>query len=64
MLRAVARRLWAVLTVPRAAVVVVEYELLPWFLAVLERWLAWRGCRMVVRGAAGGGDYLEARLYR
>ncbi len=28
-LRAFARRLWAVLTVPHAAVVVVEYELLP-----------------------------------
>ena len=37
------------LTVPHAAVVVIEYELLPWFPAVLERWLAWRGCRMGVR---------------
>jgi glycosyltransferase involved in cell wall biosynthesis len=47
-LRAFARRLWAVLTVPREAVVVIEKELLPWFPAVLERWLAWRGCRMMV----------------
>ena len=55
--RAFARRLWAVLTVPRAAVVVVEYELLPWFPAVLERWLAWRGCRMVV-------DYDDALFHQ
>ncbi len=57
MLRAFARRLWAVLTVPRAAVVVIEYELLPWFPAVLERWLAWRGCRMVV-------DYDDALFHQ
>lgn len=56
-LRAFARRLWAVLTVPRAAVVVIEYELLPWFPAVLERWLAWRGCRMVV-------DYDDALFHQ
>ena len=56
-LRAFARRLWAVLTVPHAAVVVIEYELLPWFPAVLERWLAWRGCRMVV-------DYDDALFHQ
>lgn len=56
-LRAFARRLWAVMTVPRAAVVVIEYELLPWFPAVLERWLAWRGCRMVV-------DYDDALFHQ
>ena len=56
-LRAFARRLWAVLTVPHAAVVVIEYELLPWFPAALERWLAWRGCRMVV-------DYDDALFHQ
>jgi glycosyltransferase involved in cell wall biosynthesis len=47
-LLAFARRLWGVFTVPRCSVVVIEYELLPWVPALLERWLAWRGCRMVV----------------
>lgn len=56
-LRSFARRLWAVLTVPRATVVVVEYELLPWFPALLERWLAWRGCRLVV-------DYDDALFHQ
>ena len=56
-LRAFARRLWAVLTVPRATVVVIEYELLPWFPALPERWLAWRGCRMVV-------DYDDALFHQ
>lgn len=56
-LRAFARRLWAVLTVPRAAVVVIEYELLPWVPALLERWLAWRGCRIVV-------DYDDALFHQ
>lgn len=56
-LRAFAQRLWAVLTVPRSALVVIEYELLPWFPAVLERWLAWRSCRMVV-------DYDDALFHQ
>lgn len=56
-LRAFARRLWAALAVPRASVVVVEYELLPYFPALLERWLAWRGCRMVV-------DYDDALFHQ
>lgn len=56
-LRAITHRLWAVLTVPRFAVVVVEYELLPWFPAVLERWLTWRGCRVVV-------DYDDALFHK
>lgn len=56
-LRSFARRLWAVLTVPREAVVVIEYELLPWFPAVLERWLALRACRIVV-------DYDDALFHQ
>jgi glycosyltransferase involved in cell wall biosynthesis len=47
-LRAFVRRIWAVLTVPRDAVVVIQHELLPWCPALLERLLGWRGCRMVV----------------
>lgn len=56
-LRAFARRLWAVVTVPRRSVVVIEYELLPYCPALLERWLAWRGCRMVV-------DYDDALFHQ
>jgi len=56
-LGASARRLRAVLMVPRGAVVVVEYELLPFFPALFERWLAWRGCRMVV-------DYDDALFHQ
>lgn len=56
-LRALARRIWAVLSVPRGALVVIEYELLPWCPAVLERWLVWRGCRMVV-------DYDDALFHQ
>jgi glycosyltransferase involved in cell wall biosynthesis len=56
-LGAFARRLRSVLTVPRGAVVVVEYELLPFFPALFERWLAWRGCRLVV-------DYDDALFHQ
>lgn len=56
-LRSFAKRLCAVIMVPRAAVVVIEYELLPWFPSVLERWLAWRGCRIVV-------DYDDALFHQ
>ena len=55
--RAFARRLWVLLRVPRSAVVLIEYELLPWFPAIFERLLAWRGCRMVV-------DYDDALFHQ
>lgn len=55
--RALARRLRAVLGLPRGAVVVIEYELLPYMPALLERWLAWRGCRLVV-------DYDDALFHQ
>ena len=55
--RALARRLRAVLGLRRGAVVVIEYELLPYLPALLERWLAWRGCRMVV-------DYDDALFHQ
>ena len=45
--RALARRLRDVWRLPRGAVVVIEYELLPYFPALLERWLALRGCQVV-----------------
>ncbi len=51
------RRLHAVLTMPRGAVVVVEYELLPFFPAVLERFLVLCGCRLVV-------DYDDALFHQ
>lgn len=54
---ALMRRLHAVVTMPRGAVVVVEYELLPFFPAVLERWLVWCGCRLVV-------DYDDALFHQ
>lgn len=56
-LRAFARRLFVVLTVPRGSVVVVEYELLPFFPAILERWLTWWGCSLVV-------DYDDALFHQ
>lgn len=56
-LRAFIRRLWEVLTIPRQSLLLIEYELLPWFPAVFERWLAWRGCRMVV-------DYDDALFHQ
>ena len=56
-LRSFAKRLCSVLRVPRATVVVIEYELLPWFPALFERWLVWRGCRLVV-------DYDDALFHQ
>lgn len=56
-LRAFIRRLRAVLAVPRCSVVFIEYELLPYFPALLERWLAWRGCRLVT-------DYDDALFHQ
>ena len=47
LLRAFFRRVSGVLTVPRDAVVFIEYELLPYCPALLERWLKWRGCKLV-----------------
>ena len=55
--RAFARRLRDVWRLPRGSVVVIEYELLPYCPALLERWLAFRGCRMVV-------DYDDALFHQ
>lgn len=55
--RAIVRRVWAVLTVPRNAVVVIEKEIFPYCPALFERWLAWRGCRMIV-------DYDDALFHQ
>jgi glycosyltransferase involved in cell wall biosynthesis len=43
MLRAFARRLAALVTARRFDLVVIEYELLPYFPALPERWLRWLG---------------------
>jgi glycosyltransferase involved in cell wall biosynthesis len=51
------RRLLAVMRLPRGAVVVVEYELLPFFPVLFEHWLAWRGCRVLV-------DYDDALFHQ
>lgn len=56
-LRAFIRRLWAAVSLPHRSVVVIEYELLPYFPALLERWLVWRGCRLVV-------DYDDALFHQ
>jgi glycosyltransferase involved in cell wall biosynthesis len=55
--RAFARRVRDVLRMPHGAVVLIEYELLPYFPALLERWLAWRGCCMMV-------DYDDALFHQ
>ena len=56
-LRALVRRLRAVLTLPHGAVVAIEYELLPFLPTLLERWLVWRGCRLVI-------DYDDALFHQ
>jgi glycosyltransferase involved in cell wall biosynthesis len=50
-------RLWAVLCIPRKSTVFIEYELLPYCPAWLERWLVWRGCRLVT-------DYDDALFHQ
>lgn len=50
-------RVIQVFAVPRGATVVVEYELLPWFPAWLERWLHWRGVRVLM-------DYDDALFHQ
>lgn len=54
---ALVRRLWRVVTISRGCTVIVEYELLPFFPAILERWLVWRGSKMVV-------DYDDALFHQ
>ncbi len=56
-LKAFIRRLWVVLMLPRQSTVIIEYELLPYCPAILERWLSWRGCRMIV-------DYDDALFHQ
>ncbi len=56
-LGAFCKRIWDVLAVPSGSIVVIEYELLPWFPAVLERWLVWRGCSYIV-------DYDDAMFHQ
>ncbi len=56
-LSAFCRRIWDVLIIPSGSMVVIEYELLPWFPAVFERWLVWRGCRYIV-------DYDDAMFHQ
>jgi glycosyltransferase involved in cell wall biosynthesis len=56
-LSAFIRRLWAVLTVLQSELVVIEYELLPYFPAWLERWLKLRRCRLVI-------DYDDALFHQ
>lgn len=56
-LGALFRRIWTVLTVQRGTVVFIEYELLPYFPALLERWIVWRGCKLVL-------DYDDALFHQ
>jgi len=56
-LSAVFRRFFAVLNVPSGATVLLEHELLPYMPAVLERWLIYRGCCLIV-------DYDDAIFHR
>ena len=41
-------RVWAILKVSHDSVVVIEKELIPYFPALFERWLVWRGIKIVV----------------
>lgn len=54
---ALGQRIIAVLTLPRRCTLVIEYELLPFFPAWLERWLCWWGCRWVL-------DYDDALFHQ
>jgi len=54
---ALLHRVIKVFAVPRGATVVVEYELLPWFPAWPERWLHWRGVRVLM-------DYDDALFHQ
>jgi glycosyltransferase involved in cell wall biosynthesis len=56
-LQAFISRLWAVLSVPRGTIVFIEYELLPYCPPWLERWLVWRGCKIVL-------DYDDALFHQ
>lgn len=47
LLAAFVRRIWVALRVSSGTIVVIEYELFPWFPAIIERWLVWRGCRVL-----------------
>jgi glycosyltransferase involved in cell wall biosynthesis len=51
------RRLAVLLTVRSYELVVIEYELIPYFPAILERWLYWLGVRYLV-------DYDDAIFHR
>lgn len=55
--RAFGRRWLDVLRLPRGSVLVIEYELLPYFPPLLEYWLTWRNCRFVV-------DYDDALFHQ
>jgi glycosyltransferase involved in cell wall biosynthesis len=56
-LRAFLSRIWRVLAIPKGSVVFIEYELIPYAPAILERWLKWRRCRLVV-------DYDDALFHQ
>lgn len=51
------RRMWAVLSVRKSSVVFIEYELVPYMPAFLERWLHWRSIQMIV-------DYDDALFHQ
>ena len=55
--RAFLRRLAVLLTVRSYELVVIEYELIPYFPAILERWLCWLGVSYLV-------DYDDAIFHR
>jgi glycosyltransferase involved in cell wall biosynthesis len=57
LLSAAIRRLWAVLTVRHGITVFVEYEVLPYLPPLAERWLIWRGCKLII-------DYDDAIFHR
>ncbi len=55
--RSFGRRLWRVLSVQRGTVVFIEYEMMPYCPPLMEWWLAWRGCHMVL-------DYDDALFHQ
>ena len=45
------------LSIESGSVVYIEYEILPYFPAILERWMSWRSCKMVL-------DYDDALFHQ
>ncbi len=51
------RRAFFILTISAGSIVYIEYELVPFFPSFFERWLLWRGCKIIL-------DYDDALFHQ